>query len=502
MSALPTASGTVADLSLVVPAYNESARLPGTLERLASFAADAGLALDVVVADDGSSDDTVAVARRFAEGPGSPGVRVTVVSIAHRGKGAAVRAGLRLATAPIVGYCDADLSAGPDAIEALYREVKGGADVAIASRAMEESVLEVRQPRYREWAGRVFNALLRRLVAIPFRDTQCGLKLFRREVSEQLLRHQRLDGFAFDAELVVLAARLGFGIKEVPVRWSHDPRTRVSMRRDSLAMARDIVRIVRRLRVGKLHALGVPAPVALDVMTRSENEHWWYVAKRALIRPYWSAAGDAGRCLDVGCGGGATLAEASRVLPAFGVDLSDAALRHGQRSGLSRLAYAEASALPFADGSFSVAFALDVLEHHPAPEQLLRETARVLGDGGVLIVTVPAFQWMWSYADHVLGHYRRYTRDQLVAELAGAGFAVERATYFHTWLLPVAWTFRRLRAAAGRTDSADDFLPPAPLNRVLLGVSRLEQRWLRRRDAPFGLSVLAVARPVCGDGGP
>ncbi|MEO6120995.1 MAG: glycosyltransferase [Acidimicrobiales bacterium] len=498
--------GTGADLSLVIPAYNEESRLGASLDRLASFAADSALALEVIVADDGSTDGTAAVAAAFAAraagdgaGAGAGAVAgamtVRLVTIAHRGKGAAVRAGLGVVTAPIVGYCDADLSAGPDAIAQLYTEVKGGFDLAIASRALPESVLEVRQPWYRERAGRIFNALLRRFVAIPFHDTQCGLKLFRQEVAAEILRHQRIDGFAFDAELVVLAVRLGFEIKEVPVRWSHDPSTKVSMVRDSLAMSRDIVRIVRRLRAGKLHALGIPEAGALEVMTASEADHWWYVAKRLLIGRYWRTDAVVGRCLDVGCGGGATLAEVTAAMPAFGVDLSPAAVGHGQRAGLSTLARAEAGALPFADGSFSVAFALDVLEHHPVPEQLAREIRRVLTGTGLLVVTVPAFRWMWSYADHVLGHYRRYTRQQLVDELTNAGFTVERATYFHSWLLPLAWVFRRLRSLTGRTETADDFAVPALLNRLLLGVSKVEQRYLASHDLPFGLSVLAVARP-------
>jgi len=503
----PGAAAQPPDLSLVVPAYNEEGRLRTTLARLAGFARDGGLALEVVVADDGSTDATAAVAAEAAAAtpsppPGAPGgVAIRVVTIAHRGKGAAVRAGLGRARAPIVGYCDADLSAGPDAIARLYTAVKGGADLAIASRALPESVLEVRQPWYRERAGRLFNALLRAAVGIPFHDTQCGLKLFRQEVAAELLRHQRVDGFAFDAELVVLAVRLGYEVAEVPVRWAHDPSTKVSMVRDSLAMSRDIVRIVRPLRAGRLHSLGVPSAPALATMAAVEADHWWYVAKRRLIRPHWSASPAGGRCLDVGCGGGATLAEVAAARPAFGVDLSPEAVGHGRRSGLAHLARAEAGALPFATGSFTVAFALDVLEHHPRPEQLAREIGRVLSADGVLVVTVPAFSWMWSYADHVLGHYRRYTRAQLVGELAAAGFAVERATYFHAWLLPAAWSFRRLRSLTGRTESADDFPVPAALNRVLLALCDLERRWLARRDLPFGLSLLAVARPRGGAGG-
>ena len=471
------------------------------LERLATFASDSGLAVEVIVADDGSRDATVAVAEEWMATHPSDTFQVRVIAIRHRGKGAAVRAGLLRAHAPVVGYSDVDLSAGTDSLLDMYRESKDGTDVVIASRGLSESILDVRQPWYRERAGRIYNAMLRHLLDIPFRDTQCGLKLFRAEVATTVLRHQRLDGFAFDAELVVLAVRLGFEVKEVPVRWSHADGSKVSMVRDSVAMSRDIFRIARRLRKGAIHALGVPTADALDVMASSEANHWWYVAKRGVVAQAWPS-GPGVRCLDVGCGGGAVMNEVQALMPAFGVDLSDRALHHGQAIGLSTLVRAEAGALPFATGSFSVALALDVLEHHPHPDQLLAEIRRVLTPDGTLIVTVPAFQWMWSYADHVLGHYRRYTSPQLGAELADARFEVERLTYFHSWLLPLAWTFRKLRALTGRTESADDFAVPALVNRVLLRVSRLELKVLARRDLPLGLSVLAVATPTGERGAP
>ncbi len=354
------------------------------LDRLDAFSRAAGVTLDVIVADDGSSDGTPDLARQWAADHNGPTMAVRMVEIAHQGKGAAVRAGLRGARAPIVGYCDVDLSAGPEAIEILYRKVKDGTDVAIASRTLAESVLEVHQPWLREFGGRCFNALLRRMTGIPFHDTQCGLKLFRAEVAKEVFRYQRLDGFAFDAELVVLAVRLGFEVKEVAVRWSHDSDSRVSMLRDSVAMSRDMVRIVRRLRQGKVHSLGVPDPTAMDRMTTGEVDHWWYVAKRRLIAQYWPDLPPAARCLDVGCGGGAALREVGRFVPAFGVDLSPRALQHGQSGGLSRLARADATALPFASGSFSVALALDVLEHYPHPETLLDEIGRVLTEQGLL----------------------------------------------------------------------------------------------------------------------
>jgi dolichyl-phosphate beta-glucosyltransferase len=290
-----------ADISLVLPAYDEEQRLPGALDRLALFASESGVAVEVIVADDGSRDGTVAVAEQWMAAHPSDTFEVRVIGIRHRGKGAAVRAGLKGAQAPVVGYSDVDLSAGTDALADMYREIKDGADMAIASRGMAESILEVRQPWYRERAGRIYNVILRRLLDIPYRDTQCGLKLFRSEVAAQVLRHQRLDGFAFDAELVVLAARLGFDVKEVPVRWSHAEGSKVSMVRDSVAMSRDIFRIARRLRTGQLHALGIPTTSwpARRRTTGGTSPSGWSSLRRGRRRPAAAASTSAaagGRC--------------------------------------------------------------------------------------------------------------------------------------------------------------------------------------------------------------
>lgn len=158
---------------------------------------------------------------------------------------------------------------------------------------------------------------------------------------------------------------------------------------------------------------------------------------------------------------------------------------------MQRIARSDAAVLPFASYSFSTVSALDMVEHYAPPRQLLTEIHRVLEPEGRLVVTVPAFEWMWSYADHVLGHYRRYRRPTLEHDLRDAGFEIERITY---WLLPVAWLFRKLRSLLGRVESADDFPLPGWLNRTLLSVASMEVRVLSERNLPFGLSLLAVAK--------
>lgn len=484
-----------ADLSLIIPAYNEALRLPHSLDRLSAYTSETGLFVELVVVDDGSSDTTAQIAHHWETQTTNPRLKVRTLQISHRGKGAAVRAGMHVANAPIIGYCDADLSVALDALTTLYLVVERGTDMAIASRELEGSVLEVHQPWYRERAGRAFNTLLRALVDIPYRDTQCGLKLFRRDVANDLFSRQRLDGFAFDAEVVVLAVRQGYDIEEVAVRWTHVDGSKVSLARHSLPMLRDVARIGRHLRRGAVHTLGVPDAAALDRMTSSEGTHWWHVAKRALVEGCLESSSGPGRCLDVGCGGGALVSQTAIRRPAFGVDLSTQALAHGWSGGTRNLVRAEAGAVPFSSGSFAAALALDVLEHHPHPERLLAEISRLLEDEGTLIVTVPAFMWMWSYADHLLGHYRRYTKRSLCQELTRGGFVVSYVSYFHSWLLPVAWGFRQLRSLTGQTDSADDFPVPPLLNSILLEICHLESRLMKLTRLPFGLSLVAIARP-------
>jgi dolichyl-phosphate beta-glucosyltransferase len=490
------------DIALVIPTYNEEQRLPRALDVLSQFLHQQGLSGQIVVADDGSSDRTRSIARDWIGSHPDGGVTVELVEIEHRGKGAAVRAGMSRARASIVGYCDADLSAGPDAIATVYRVVKDGTDLAMGSRGLPESVLPVRQPWYRERAGRTFNLILRTLSRLPYRDTQCGLKMFRYEAAREIFRHQRLEGFAFDAEVAVLALKLGYTVEEIPIVWSHAEGSRVSLVRDSFRMARDILRIVRRLGRMPVHPPGVPTERAMDRMVTSEDVHWWHVSKRSLVTGVLARERAQGPCLDVGCGGGGTALRVAERVPTYGVDLSSQALTHARSRGLRGLVRAEASALPFAEGSFGSAMALDVIEHHSRPEQMLTEVRRILRPGGLLVVTVPAFEWMWSYADHVLGHYRRYTRVQLASDLRSSGFAVERVTYFHSWLLPVAWVFRKAKALVGKTQTADDFTLPDPLNSLLLNLSRTELRYLRRRDLPFGLSVLGICRRPASDTAP
>lgn len=230
-------------LSIVVPAYQEEARIRRSLETLAAFLRARGEPFEVLVVDDGSRDATPALVEEFARGhEGFALLRLP----ANRGKGAAVREGMARARGPRVLFTDADLSTPLEELEALDRELRGGADFVLASRGLAGSRLEVRQPWYRERMGKIFNGIVRLLTGIPFRDTQCGFKLLRGDAARALAGEMREDGFSFDVELILLARRRGLALREVPVAWRNDAGSRVNPVRDSAAMLASLVRIVRR----------------------------------------------------------------------------------------------------------------------------------------------------------------------------------------------------------------------------------------------------------------
>jgi len=223
-------------LSVVIPAFNEARRLPGTLETLQLHLDARGVAYEVVVVDDGSTDAT-AEAARAAGGP--------VVLLRHpenRGKGHAVRAGMLAASGELRLMTDADLSTPIDQLERLEAAIGSGYDVAIGSRAVAGARIEVHQPVYREAMGRLFNLLVQALLLPGLEDTQCGFKLFTAQAATTAFSACRLDGFSFDVEALYIARRRGMRIAELPVVWRNDAATRVGLGGGAWAFA-DLLRI-------------------------------------------------------------------------------------------------------------------------------------------------------------------------------------------------------------------------------------------------------------------
>jgi glycosyltransferase involved in cell wall biosynthesis len=234
-------------LSVVVPAHDEAERLPSTLERIARYLDEHAVAHEILVVDDGSRDDTLEIARR--------GLRDLPGRVLHRaersGKGAAVRHGVSEAMGRWVLVTDADLSTPIEEHARLAAAARDrDRDVVIGSRAIPGSRVEIRQHPVREGMGKAFGAVVRAAMGLPFRDTQCGFKLFDRKRTKPLFDRMVIDGFAWDVELLFLCVQFGLDVEEVPVTWRNDPRSAVSPILDPPRMLLDLARIRWRFRRG------------------------------------------------------------------------------------------------------------------------------------------------------------------------------------------------------------------------------------------------------------
>jgi dolichyl-phosphate beta-glucosyltransferase len=227
-------------ISVVIPAYNERDRIPATLERVRQYLDDAGEEYEVIVADDGSSDGTVDHVRSATE----RWPQLSLVTLErNQGKGAAVRAGMLRARGEHRLFSDADLSTPIEELPRLRARLGGACQVAIASRAVPGSTIDVHQPGRREMMGRTYNRLVQLIVLPGLHDTQCGFKVFTAQAAAACFQPLRTKGFGFDAEALLRARRQGWEIAEVPVRWSHREDSRVSALRDSGMVLLDLLRL-------------------------------------------------------------------------------------------------------------------------------------------------------------------------------------------------------------------------------------------------------------------
>jgi len=232
-------------LSIVIPAYNEARRIRDTLKRVAHFQELKPYAVELIVVDDGSTDQTVDVVAEF------PGYRLLRNDRNH-GKGYTVRHGVLEARGEFILFTDADLSTPIEEADKLLSALESsGADAAVGSRALERELIGVHQPWLRETGGRFFNLLVRAFTSLNLHDTQCGFKLFKRNSTRKAFEGMRIEGFGFDPELLFLIERAGGRIVEVPVRWNDHPATKVRLLRDSTRMFMDLIAIRWRAFSGK-----------------------------------------------------------------------------------------------------------------------------------------------------------------------------------------------------------------------------------------------------------
>lgn len=225
-------------LSIIVPAYNEAARLPQTLPQIAGFAMEQPYEVEVLVVNNNSSDDTRAIASEIAgEFP-----FIRVLDEPRQGKGAAVRTGMLAAAGDYFFMADADLSMPIEEVSKFLPPHLNGYDVAIGSREAEGAV-RYEEPEYRHLMGRVFNTIVKILAVPGFQDTQAGFKCFRRPVALDLLANQTIDGWAFDVELLYIALKRGYCVVEVPIHWHYRQNSRINPLKDAIDMVREVLRI-------------------------------------------------------------------------------------------------------------------------------------------------------------------------------------------------------------------------------------------------------------------
>jgi dolichyl-phosphate beta-glucosyltransferase len=246
--------------SIVLPAYNESERIAATIEKIFAFADQHAWQVEIIVVNDGSTDDTAEVVARCATA--HPGLRL-LQNPGNRGKGYSVRHGMLEAQGEILLFSDADLSSPIAEAEKLFAAIASGADVAIGSRWLKTELQLRRQPLYRQFLGRVFNLALRLTLGLQFEDTQCGFKAFTRRSAFALFPLQKIERWGFDPELLYIAKRLQLRIQEVPVAWAHREGTRIDPLRDGLRMFGEMLQIRWNAMTGKYHA-GQPIPASLQ----------------------------------------------------------------------------------------------------------------------------------------------------------------------------------------------------------------------------------------------
>ncbi len=226
--------------SIVIPAYNEAHRLRTSLEHVLDYVGAQRWRAEILVVNDGSSDDTAEVVREFSR-------RNAIVRLienpGNRGKGYSVRNGMLNAAGDILLFSDADFSSPIEEAPKLFAAIEAGANVAIGSRWLQPELQTHRQPWKRQVFGRIFNLLLRVILGLHFKDTQCGFKAFDRRSARSLFPAQKIERWGFDPELLFLATRLGLTVKEVPVQWAHDHASRIHPLRDGLRMFMDMLSV-------------------------------------------------------------------------------------------------------------------------------------------------------------------------------------------------------------------------------------------------------------------
>lgn len=483
------------DISIVIPAYNESKRLPRFLDRVVAFCERSHRVYEIIVVDDGSSDGTLQVANSYI--PKYPHFS-TIKLYKNRGKGYAVKRGLLKARGEVCLFLDADGSTQPEEIEKnLHYIESGGFDIFVGSRVLHAPDVILKAKWYRKWVGRIFNFCVRKFLFSDVQDTQCGFKMFKKNVVAPLFSRSHLRGFGFDIEILFLAHKMGYKVKEGAVSWHFEKGSKVNLISDSVKMFVNILQI-RNWHYTPINTKSkYMGPNEYKFMYDMEERHWWFVSHRYLfLKLIGRLKLHTPSILDVGAGTGAKLQALNKLGRTAGIDASMRALVFCKKRGLDNVVQGVAEKLPFEDRQFDILLYSDILEHLENPVEALKEGRRVLKDSGKIIITVPAFKLLWSQHDEALCHFRRYEKKTLLIDLKEAGLQPNKMSYlfFTSFFLvaPVRIIRRFTRRFNGKFKSDTTTLPPAALNWLLVQVFKLEVLVASSVGLPFGTTLFAV----------
>jgi glycosyltransferase involved in cell wall biosynthesis len=437
--------------SIIIPAHNEEERLFTCLNRLLSFLDEEEVKAEVIIAEDGSTDQTLEIAKSYAERDS----RVKIVHFPDKlGKGGGIRNGLLKSENEIIILMDADLAVDPVYINRLTEQIRGGADVTLGSRRLPNSKIRKSQPRHRAFLGGLYQALFQTLFPkIRVRDIQCGFKAFKRKAFTDVIYDVDTDQFAFDTELIIKAWLKGYRIVEVPVEWSHVDGSKVKVWRQIFEMGTDLLRIwLESKRRGiSLEDEGelkrfydlLPGDVYFKaVRSLFLPRRLWHQHKNSeIIRTLKRHRGETKNVLDVGCGSGVlTEILAEEGYQAYGIDLGKGFLKWCQdrRKYVNSIqpiySMADARKLPFKESSFDAIVCSEVLEHFKRRAgEALDQFRWLLKPRGLLVITTPKRGKLWGLVEAVWTNLRRreleanhstFTKAELKCLLEEHGFDI------------------------------------------------------------------------------
>ena len=485
-------------LTLVVPLFNEVHRFGSYAPELVAFISRYATGSEIVFVDDGSTDGTVELVKDLVGAKNDAPLRLLCEP--HRGKGAAVASGLMSANSEVACFCDLDLATPLEELARLVDAAASAPILAIGSRGVASARITRHQNPGREVLGRAYNKAIQFSLLPGVVDTQCGAKAAQTSVWARIIPHCDESGFAWDVEVIALARAMGVPVREIGVEWRHQDGSRVNPVRDGVRMVRAIPRIRHNLNV-YIRSRATRANEGGDafdsenaaLLASNDMTHWWFRSKATFVSLLMRRlAPTDGWLVDIGAGpGGVTAMIGWAPDRAMALERNIQLAQETKRRNAVQAVAGDATRLPIADETAKVVCLLDVIEHLSDPVSAIREAARILTPDGRLVVNVPAHPRLWSSADEVLGHARRYTRSSLRAELEQGGCRVVWSSHVFSWLVLPVWLRRRTRPS-GEPQLGLDVSSPT-IERLSMLLTRLEWLVVSRVPLLFGTSVLCVA---------